>query len=66
MDIKYPEVTVKLTGGDGNAFAVLGRCSEAARRAKVARSEIDAFLKEAMSGDYNHLLQTCMKWFNCK
>jgi len=23
---------------------------------------VDDFRIEAMSGDYNHLLQTCMKW----
>lgn len=24
--------------------------------------EIDQFRKEATSGDYDHLLQTCMRW----
>ena len=32
------------------------------RRAGVAKAEQDAFMQEAMSGDDNHLLATCMKW----
>jgi len=65
---KYPQVKVELTGQDGNAFFILGRVQGAAKRAKprVPREEIDAFQKEATSGDYNHLLATCMKWFDCE
>ena len=29
-----------------------------------SKQEIDDFSKEATSGNYNHLLQTCMKWVN--
>jgi hypothetical protein len=61
---KYPNVIVKLTGQDGNAFAILGACQRAARRAKLSESDIEKFKQEATDGDYNHLLQTCMKWFN--
>lgn len=61
-DVKYPQVEVELVGSNGNAFAVLGNVSQAMRRAKIDKSEIDAFMKEAMGGDYDHLLQTCMKW----
>ena len=60
---KYPKVRVKLIGEDGNAFAILGRCIEAARKAKVSPEEIKAFHAEATSGDYDHLLRTCMRWF---
>ena len=31
-------------------------------KAKVANSEINAFYSEAMSGDYNHVIRTCMTW----
>jgi hypothetical protein len=61
---KYPEVAVQLTGNDGNAFAVMGACRKAARRAKVSAEEIEVFTKECMSGDYDHLLQTCIQWFD--
>ncbi len=63
--IKHPHVKVRLVGKDGNAFAILGRCKKAAERAGVTKKEIDAFLEEAMSGNYNNLLCVCQKWFNC-
>ena len=34
----------------------------AMRKAGLDKLEIDEFYKEAKSGDYNHLLATCMKW----
>jgi hypothetical protein len=58
--------TVKLVGTDGNAFAVLGACKKAARLAKWTPEQVQAFTDEAMSGDYNHLLRTCMTHFNVK
>ncbi len=63
-DIKYPNVTVQLTGTDGNAFAVMGACRRAARRAGVSKEEIELFTAECTSGDYDHLLATCMAWFD--
>lgn len=62
--MKYPNVKVKLVGNNGNAFAVLGACRKAAKAKNVSEDEIKAFMDEAMSGDYDHLLQTCMKWFD--
>jgi hypothetical protein len=64
-DVKYPDVHVRLVGEDGNAFSILARCTKAMRRAGLPKSEIDAFLKECTSGDYNHLLATCLAWVNC-
>ena len=58
---KY-NVKVKLTGKDGNAFAIMGNVKNALRKVKAPDEDINAFMEEAMSGDYNHLLQTCMKW----
>jgi hypothetical protein len=63
---KYPDITVTLTGQDGNAFAILGRCRAAARDAKLSDEEIAAFMDEAMAGDYDHLLQTAMRWFEIR
>lgn len=62
MDIKCPNVKVKLLGEDGNAFAILGRVLQAMKRAKVDRSVIDQYREEATSGDYDHLLQTTMRY----
>lgn len=61
--IKYPSVRVKLVGRDGNAFMVLGLCQRAARGANLPAEEINAFMQEAMAGDYDHLLTTCQRWF---
>ncbi len=65
MDTRYPDIHVKLVGTDGNAFSILGTVSKAMRRAGLGKTEIDAFMKEAMSGDYNNLLATCMRWVDC-
>jgi predicted transglutaminase-like cysteine proteinase len=62
MDTKYPEVNVSLVGEDGNAFAILGRVQKALRRAGVPKEELDAYVAEATSGDYNHLLRVTMNW----
>lgn len=59
---KYPEIEVQLVGLDGNAFAILGRVLQAMRRGEVPKAERMQFQEEAMSDDYNHLLQTVMKW----
>mgnify|MGYP003660442265 CR=1 FL=1 len=61
-EVKYPNCTVELS--DGNAFAIMGAAQRAAKRAGVPRDEIDAYLKEAQSGDYDNLLQVTMKWFD--
>lgn len=61
---KYPQVRVKLSGTDGNAFALMGRATAAARRAGVSQDDIDTVMNEAMSGDYDHLLATLMANFN--
>jgi len=62
--VKYPDVTVPMTGEDGNAFAILGRVSGALRRHGVPKEEIEKFMKEAKSGDYDHLLATVMRTVN--
>ena len=60
MEVKYPDVVVQLVGEDGNAFAIIARCVQAARRGGLAPEQIEAFKTEAAGGDYEHLLQTCM------
>ena len=63
MTPKYPDIIVALTGHDGNAVVILGRCRKAARDAGLSDSEIAAFVAEAMEKDYDHLLRTAMRWF---
>ena len=62
--IKYPEIHVQLIGYDSNAFVILSRCLEAMRKAGLSQEEREAFRKEATSGTYDHLLATCMEWFD--
>jgi hypothetical protein len=62
MEIRYPNILVQLVGEDGNAFSILGRVTQAMRRADVPKAERDAFVEEATSGDYDNLLATCMRW----
>ena len=63
--MKYPEVKVELIGGDGNAFAILGNCARMAKRAGLTKEQIAEFQEEATKDDYNHLLRTCMEYFDC-
>lgn len=62
---KFPEVKVQLVGEDGNAFAIMGRVTQALKRAGHGDA-VKEFQTEAMSGDYNHLLVTCMDYVDCE
>ena len=53
---KYVEL--ELVGLDGNAFALMGAFSQAAKRQGWTKEEIDKVLTECKSSDYNHLLHT--------
>jgi hypothetical protein len=57
---------VKLVGENGNAFAILGRCREAARKAGWTSERIKEFTDKATSGNYNNLLCTCMEYFDVR
>jgi hypothetical protein len=59
---KYPEIEVQILGRDGNAFAIMGAVSNALRKAGVPKEEINEYTSESMSGDYENLLRTAMKW----
>ena len=60
----FAGVNLKLIGEDGNAFAILARAQRAAKNAGIEQERITEFMNEAMSSDYNHLLATCMKYFD--
>lgn len=55
---------VKLIGNGGNAFAILGACSRAARKAGWTTDEWKKVQDEMMKGDYNNLLSKAMEYFN--
>lgn len=54
---------VKLLGGDGNAFVILGACRKSARRSDWSNERIEMVLAEMQEGDYDHLLATACKYF---
>ena len=62
MEIKYPNIEVQLTGGDGNAFAIIGAVKKALRRGGVSAKEQTEFVDAATSGDYDNVLRTAMAW----
>jgi len=55
---------LQLSGSDGNAFMVIGKAIGVARRAGWSQEKIEKFRLEAMKGNYDHLLQTCMEYFD--
>jgi hypothetical protein len=59
---KYPHITARLTGRDGNAFVILGAVKAALAKGDVSEEEQNKFFEEATAGDYDHLLQTAMRW----
>ena len=58
---KMKKVKLDLTLVNGNAFALLGAFQRQARLEGWTKEEITAVRDDAMSGDYDHLLQTLIK-----
>jgi hypothetical protein len=58
------DIEVQLTGEDGNAFAIMAAVIRGMRKAEATPVEVADFQKEAMSGDYDNLLRTAMRWVN--
>ncbi len=48
------EITIDLTGPDGNAFALMGYAENFSRQLGIDSKPI---IKDMMSGDYEHLLE---------
>jgi len=55
---------VKLIGEDGNAFAILGACRRAARKANWTDEQWSEFETKATDGDYDRLLLVVMEYFD--
>lgn len=66
MTPKYPDITVQLSGNDGNAFAIMGAVRRALSRASVGADEIAEYVKQSTSGDYDNLLRVAMSWVTVK
>ena len=58
----YTKPTVKLTGTDGNIFAIMGVVCKAMRKAGATREQVDAYQKDVFAcQSYDEALTvTCM------
>jgi hypothetical protein len=56
------EVEVQLSGNDGNAFAIMASVKKALVKAGATPAEVNQYLKESLSGDYDNLLRGAMDW----
>ena len=56
------KIKFKMVGRDGNAYFLMGAFSAQAQKEKWTKEEIEFVMNEAMSGDYNNLLRTLMKY----
>ncbi len=54
--------SVKLLGGDGNAFIIMGTVMKALRKAGADDEYIQQYKKEATGGDYDNLLSVTMDY----
>jgi hypothetical protein len=66
VEPRDPRPRVKLIGRDGNAFAILGACRVAARKAGWPVEHVKAVTAEMMRGSYDDLLATAMKHFDVR
>jgi len=60
-EVPYTDAVVQLTGKDGNALLILGLVRRGILRSNHPELA-DEFMNEAIDGDYDHLLQTCMRY----
>lgn len=60
--IDKPEL--ELSESDGNVFCIIGKARRVARKAGWTAEQIEEFQSEVTSGNYDHAIQTCMKFFN--
>ena len=61
---QHDKPTLRLSGKNANAFVILGEARRVARDAGWPENRIKIFMTEAMMGNYDHLLQTTMKYFD--
>lgn len=59
-------VTVKLSGNDGNAFAIMGSVRNALKKAGATKEQLDQYTMDSMSGDYQNLLRVASRYVNIR
>ena len=60
--LRFPNATVRLAEVDKVPWAVLGATVKALAAAGAPEDEVRAFVKEAISGDYRHLVDAVAEW----
>ena len=55
-------VEIDLSAIDGNAYAIMGAVQRKLKTAGASKEELDQYLAESMSGDYDNLIATVGKW----
>ena len=58
---KFP-ISVPLVGKDGTAMAIMAKVSRALKNAGATPDEVNQYMNESMSGDYDNLLRVAMTW----
>lgn len=58
--VRYPDVTVQLSGQDGNAYAIIGSVGQAIRRAHGQQAADDWARRAMDSASYDALLVAAM------
>jgi hypothetical protein len=53
---------IDLSQVDGNAYAIMGAAQRILKQAGATPEELNEYLKESMSSDYEHLVETVGKW----
>tara|TARA_R100001594_G_scaffold148390_2_gene203500 strand:+ start:155 stop:406 length:252 start_codon:yes stop_codon:yes gene_type:complete len=60
---KEEKPTLKLSGTDGNAMAVLAKAVRVGRKAGWSEDKMNEILDEATGGGYDNILLTVFKYF---
>lgn len=55
-------IEIDLSTIDGNAYAIMGAVQRKLKQAGASKEELDQYLAESMSGDYENLVETVGKW----
>ena len=65
MRVKYPDVTVQLTGKNGNVYNLLGIVAGGMRKSGLSIKDKEDFIEEATSsGSYDEVIQLIMRTVN--
>jgi hypothetical protein len=58
------DVELDLAGPGGNAYSIMGNVMAAIKMAGATKEQVDAYIAESTSGDYDQLVDTAKRWCN--